>query len=219
MNKFLTFLLLIILVACNEPIRFEQPQPARQRNLNKIPRQLRGTYLSTSDSTYLTIDQQVIVDWADVEVIALRDSLDLDIDSADIAEMSDSVIQVIYGDRNLNIMLMGDSAKVHYFYRDTIFEISDEQLVRRYKGHYFLNYRKGKYNWRVRKLTLENKLLSFSEIISPKDITNLKEITEVKEIRSDSGKVIGYKLNPTRKELRKLMKHNFGDVATYRKLE
>ena len=61
--------------------------------------------------------------------------------------------------------------------------------------------------------------LSFSKVRIPEDITVLKEITELEEIKSDSGKVIGYKLKPTRRELKQLMKHSFTETKTYKKVE
>ena len=82
-----------------------------------------------------------------------------------------------------------------------------------------MNYRRTDNDWRVRRLTLDKDDLSFSRVRIPKDITQLKEITEVEEIKADSGKMISYKLNPTRKELKRLMNHSFYDTKKYKKLE
>ncbi len=208
------------MIACEERVKFEEPQPSDRNDLNQIPRKLRGSYISNSDSTFLTISEDRIVEWMDLETRTLIDSLDMEIDSTMMTEVTPDSVQVIDGAFNLSFkFLPSDSVIVYYSYRDTVFEISNEQVLRRFKGHYFLNYRRTEDNWIVRRLTLDKGELSFSKVRVPEDFNELKEITEVKEIKSDSGKVVGYKLNPTRKELKQLMKHSFSETKTYQRLE
>lgn len=221
MNKLILSLLLgLTLLACEDSVKFEEPQPPEKKDLNQIPRRLRGTYFSTSDSIFLTINKTQIIEWVDIETRTLIDSLDIEIDSTKISEQTPDSIQISEGMYNLNFkFLSGDSVIVYYSYRDTLFEISHEHLLRRFKGHYFLNYRRTENDWRIRRLTLDKDELSFSRVRIPEDITQLNEITEVEEIKSDSGKVVGYKLKPTRKELKQLMKHSFSDTKKYKKVE
>ena len=216
-RTFSLMLIILILVSCEESIKFEEPQPSNHVNLTRIPKQLQGSYYSISDDTYLTINDQVIVDWTDSKYKTLIDSLTLEIDSTKIKEETDDFVNIVDGRYKLNLHLFGDSVLVHYSYRDTLFEISDRHILRRFKGHYFLNYKKSETNWKVRRLTLNKKELSFSKVRIPADITTLQQVTGMQEIKSDSGKVVGYKLKPTRKELKKLMKHNFSETKTYRK--
>lgn len=220
MNKAITiFLLIVTLWSCEDPIKFEEPQPPNQNDLKRIPKKLRGSYLSTIDSTYLKIDERTIVDWTDIEFMTLVDSLEYEIDSTKIIREFANYIEVIDGNVNLNFRLFGDSVLVRGSLRDTLFEISETHILRRFKGHYFLNYKRSDANWKVRRLTLSKKELSFSMVRKPEDIEILKEITEVKEIKSDSGKLTGYKLKPSRKELKRLMKLSFTETKTYKKLE
>ncbi len=209
---------LIILSSCIEDrIKFEEPQPSNQKDLKRIPKKLRGTYFSTSDSTYLAINDITIIDCMNAEFRTLKDSLDIEIDSTKIVNQSSNSIKVEYGKIALLLKTYGDSIFVKYSYRDTLFEISERQILRRLKGHYFLNYMWSETNWRVRRLTFENDLLTFSKVRLPKDITSLQEITNVRTIESDSGKVIGYKLKPTRGEMKKLMKQSFSETKSYKK--
>lgn len=220
MNRTFALVLLILTIgSCEDSIKFEEPQPPNQSDLKRIPKQLRGFYQSTSDSTYLTINERAIIDWTEIQFRTLRDSLDIEIDSTKIVREATDYIEVIDGKYNLGFKLFGDSVLVDYSYRDTLFEISDRHILRRFKGHYFLNYKRSETNWSVRRLTLNKKKLSFSKVRIPEDIETLKEITEVKEIKSDSGRVTGYKLNPSRKELKKLMKLSFSETKTYKKVE
>lgn len=221
MNRLTIVLLLgLALVACEDVVKFEEPQPVGKKGLNQIPGRLRGTYFSASDSTFLTINKTQIIEWVDIESRTLIDSLDIEIDSTKITGQTSDSIQISEGAYTLSFkFLPGDSVIVYYSYKYTIFEISHDHLLKRFKGHYFLNYRRTDNNWRVRRLTLNNDDLSFSRIRVPEDITQLKEITEVQELKSDSVKVISYKLNPTRKELKRLMNHSFSETKKYKKLE
>jgi hypothetical protein len=219
MNRLTLFLLLAsTFFACEDSLKFEEPQPADKNDLNQIPKKLRGTYFSNTDSTYLTINQEEVIEWADIVTRTIIDSLDLEIDSTKINEQTPDSIQIIEGKYDLRFkFLSGDSVIVYYSYRDTLFQISDEHILRRFKGHYFLNYRRNENDWQVRRLTLNKGELSFSRVRIPKDITELQEITDVQEIKSDSGKVVGYKINPSRKELKQLMKLSFSETKTYRR--
>ncbi|MDH5684335.1 MAG: hypothetical protein OEZ20_07720 [candidate division WOR-3 bacterium] len=221
MNKLIYFLLIgLSFLACEESMKFEEPQPKDRNDLNQIPRKLRGTYSSESDKTFLTINNEQIIEWAEIVTRTMIDSLDLEIDSTKINELTTDSIQIIDGTYNLGFkFLPKDSVIIYYSYRDTIFEISNEHILRRFKGHYFLNYKQTENDWRIRRLTLDRGKLSFSKVRVPEDITVLKEITELEEIKSDSGKVIGYKLKPTRRELKQLMKHSFTETKTYKKVE
>ncbi|MEM6829961.1 MAG: hypothetical protein AAF551_05565, partial [Bacteroidota bacterium] len=149
MNKLaLSILLSLTLLACEERLKFEEPQPPDKNDLNQLPRKLRGIYLSTSDSTFLTITETEIIEWVDIVTKSLIDSLDLDIDSTLINEHTPDSIQIIDGKFNLSFkFLTEDSVTVYYSYRDTIFQISNEHLLRRFKGHYFLNYRRTDNDW------------------------------------------------------------------------
>jgi hypothetical protein len=214
-----SILIVLLLGSCDDSIRFEEPQPSNQPNLRHIPKQLRGSYFSSSDSTQLTINDHVIIDWTDVELKIHKDSLDFEIDSTQIVEQSHDFIKINDGKFKIGLKFFEDSVLFNYSYRDTIFEISDRHILRRFKGHYFLNYKRSDGNWKVRKLSLKKRELSFSKVRIPEDIDALKQITEIQEVKSDSGRVIGYNLNPSRKELKQLMKHSFSETKTYKRVK
>jgi len=217
----IVYILLFVssLVACEDRVRFEEPQPTEKNNLRKIPGRLRGTYLSTSDSTYLTIDEKKIVKWSNLEISGLRDSLDLEIDSARLEAVRPDSIWVSDGNYMLTIkQLPNDSLMVYYSYRDTVFQLSEEHVLRKFRGHYFLNYKIRNSQWRVRQLTLENGELSFSKITVPEDLEDLRKISEVEEIDPEKTGEIFYRLKPSKKEFKRLIKHRFYESRRYRKV-
>lgn len=216
----LTFLLLALSCAsCDEAVGFLEPQPTNQRDLKRIPRPLRGVFQSTTDSTYLTIDNKTMVKWMDVEFQGVLDSFDLELDSAQMMRLKNEPILIATHNFQLGLRLAGDSVKGHYALSDTIFHISDERVLRRFKGHYFLNFKKGENNWKVTKLTPLQKGLSFSKIVAVNNIDAIKEITQVDTIMSTGGRIEGYRINPSKKELRELMQQSFHTTETFEKLK
>ena len=220
MNKILCLILIAVtLQSCGDLVKFEEPQPTGKNNLNDISKKLRGTYLSVSDSSFLTINKQTIVKWIEADIRTLIDSLDIEIDSSKISSKSDNLIEITDSEFKLTFEFEGDSVFGHYSHYDTIFRISENHILRKFKGHYFLNYKRSEDNWNVRKITLNKGVLTFSEISVPEDIEKIQQITDVKEIKSDSGQVVGYKINPSRKELKKLLNQNFTESETYKKIK
>jgi len=219
-SKLILVALFFSFQACEESIKFEVPQPPGADNLNSLPKSLWGTYFSNADSTFLTIDAQRIVEWIDLENRTVLDSLGMEIDSTLVTYSISDTIQLTEGmfDIRLKFLPM-DSVIIFYSYRDTVFEISEKQILRKYRGYYFLNYERKEKNWNVRRLTLIKGELSFSKVRITKDISELRQITGVEELKTDSGTVVGYRLNPTRRELKELMKHSFSETATYQKLK
>ncbi len=216
----LLLLICLTFFACEDTVKFVKPQPAGSKDLGEIPKKLLGTYFSASDSMHLTITEHAMLKWMEIDGVMLIDSLDIELDSTKIVKQTPDFTQAI-GD-NYEIMLSffsPDSVWIHYSFHDTLFAISDQQVLKKFKGNYFLNYEKGEDSWQVRRLTLEKGELLFSKVKLPEDIEKVKELTELQEVTSDSGKVVGYKLKPTRKELKKLMKSSFLETSSYRRVE
>ena len=73
---------------------------------------------------------------------------------------------------------INDSLEINVFFIDTIFNLNNEDILRKYKGYYFLNKKYADYGWEVQKLHLKKGKLFIGEIIMESEITQLKEISE-----------------------------------------
>jgi hypothetical protein len=59
--KILSMIIILTgLVACEPPVTFTEPQPVSTDNLSEFPRRLKGVYLSLSDSSTLSISDNLI---------------------------------------------------------------------------------------------------------------------------------------------------------------
>lgn len=220
MNKLIFIAVITLLLgACAEPIRFEQPQPANKKDLATIPKKLRGKYQSRSDNAYLTITANNVVEQVTFQTKTIIDSLDIEIDSTYITNRTPNSFQLTHKNQRFDFNFFSkDSVLVNYSYQDTIFSISPQQLLRRFKGHYFLNYAH-KTGWSVRCMTFKKGELSFSEISTKEDIDKLKEVTATEMIGTDSTQSTNYILKPDRQELKRLLKQHFAITKRYLKIK
>jgi len=207
------------MTSCSDnSFRFEEPQPLNQPNLIKIPKKLRGTYYASNDSTYLYITSKDIIKQKKFSFSGLTDSLDIEIDSTKITYYNQDHLSASEDGFKLDLFLKNDSAFVQFSMTDTIFSLSSNQILRKYKGHYFLNRLRRNGFWRIEKIDISRKSLSFSTLRIPDDITSLSEITAIEPVTNSEKKIVAYQLNPSKKELKKLMKKTFRTTGKYRKI-
>ena len=105
----------------------------------------------------------------------------------------------------------GDSLVTHIHRIDTLFLMDYDNVVRKFKGYYFLNTRYDEEGWVVKKIKLSKGQLVVSYISTEQDINNLKKITE-----STQDTVAPYKFKPTKKEFKEFIKNEgFSDSETF----
>ena len=202
-------IILTSLVACEPPVTFTEPQPVDTDNLSKFPRRLKGVYLSLSDSSILSINDKLIQRTYDFDYKIHPNQLD------STARLSgDTLINLETKEREL-IKRDGDSLKIHIHSVDTLFQMDYDNVVRKFKGYYFLNTRYDKTRWKVEKMNLSKGQLILSSISTKEDIKNLKEITETTQ-----DTVTNYNFTATKKEFKKFVKNDgFSDSETFVKLK
>jgi hypothetical protein len=109
----------------------------------------------------------------------------------------------------------GDSIITHVHYIDTLFQINYDNVVRKFKGYYFLNKRYDKESWEVQKMKLSKGKLMISSISDKNDIESLKTITE-----SSEDTVAPYNFTASKKQFKEFLKNNgFSDSETFVKLK
>ena len=197
--KRLFFLLLvvsIVLISCEEPITFSEPQPMNVSSLEKFPNRIQGKFLSKDDSSFLNISK--------VYVVRVYDFLDKistnEIDSS-VIRKGDTLIDISTNQIAL-IVSEDDSLKIKIHIEDTIFKISSDNVLKKYKGHYFLNLKKDENNWEVKKLSYNKGELIISSINSEVEINNLEEITGTSS--GDSTEQITF--SPSKKQFKEFLK-------------
>lgn len=195
LHRFFLFCFSICITSCDGPVvTFEIPQPLGIKNETAFPSKLIGKYLSKIDSTIITISDSIISRGFNIKYVMCRKELDT---------MKHFVLQkdTLYNKQTqekLFIVCIRDTLYTPFHLQDTLFRISENGILRKDKGYYFLNmkYRSG---WEVQKLELVKGKLNLSSISELSEIENLKQLTE------DSKDSL-LQFSPDKKEFRKFVK-------------
>jgi hypothetical protein len=195
--KFITTIIILTsLVACAPPVTFNEPQPTNTDNLSEFANRLQGHYLSSADSSVLIIDAKTIQRIYDFDYTINSSQID-----SNSRLSGDTIINVTTNTREI-VKRAGDSLVTHINYIDTLFQIDYDNVVRKFKGFYFLNKRLDKESWEVKKIELSKGQLIVSSISSKEDIENLKAITE-----STQDTVAPYNFAATKKQFKEFVKN------------
>lgn len=203
--------LLFTLTTCGTDVKFENPQPLWGKNLKFIPKDYYGQYKGLKDSSLIIIDSISINKlWKNNEFMH-RDSLEKELKTS---IKRDTIIYIkdqFSHDQNskaltLNIKVINDSTRVMFRGYETLFEVSDSQIVRTFKNYCLLNFKTKDGYWLVKTLKLNENRLDFSDLINSKEIENFGNITNITTIKDTANKVVEYRLNPTKRELKKILR-------------
>ena len=209
------FILFATLISCKKsdaPIAgFDEPQPIDISNLSKIPNCFFGNYLNIKDSSLLVINENVIKrvnNFSGKIHIKELDSLNV---------LSGNVVTNLKTKERTQVRRINDSLLFHQNYTDTIFRLSKINVLKKYKGYYFLNILFEEKNWETKKVKLSKGKLTISTINSIEEIQNLEKIT------ASSHDTISqvFKFTPTKRQFKKFVnEEGFGEEdETYIKQE
>jgi|GEM_PF-343070 len=211
------FACLISISSCLPEFYFEEPQPHQKKNQKKFKKDYRGTYICLLDSSTLFILEDKIIQQQSFSAKMLQS----DIDSIEQIELKDGFIYSSHLKKPIPTTLKEDTVLFDWIIDTTFFEIAEGQLLRHFKGYYFLNYIDTNKLWTVKTLFLdeEDQLSIGSLFFAKAEIEAIKEITKATPIYNSAGKITNYKLRPTRKELKKILDmHLYKTVLVYKKV-
>lgn len=162
---------LLFLGSCEPVATFTEPQPAGSENESRFSSKIQGDYWSDETAELLHIgDQYISSQYNEVEKIH-KDSLEQHYQL-----IGDTLYNTKTGLKE-RVELRNDTINIYRNYTDTLFLISDNELLKRWKGYYFLNTKHSDSAWEVQQLWLQKGKLTIGEISSLADINALQEIT------------------------------------------
>lgn len=199
-----------ILVSCGRKtedyVRFEAAQPDGFSNEKGIPKKIIGQYLSLDDSSKLIITGGLIIKYSIEELSGKLDSIDLE----DVN--GDTSFSITDSGMTFDVKVKGDSTFQRWSYYDTIFNTSEGDIIRKYKGRYFLNRQVSVGSWQVTTLSRIDNGVILGTVSTKEEIDNLRALTDTK---SDSV----FSFRPTKRQLKTFLKENgFREKDTYLKI-
>jgi hypothetical protein len=113
----------------------------------------------------------------------------------------DTLINKATGQREIAVVT-GDSIIVHHQGIDTLFAVSSQGVLKKFKGYFFLNRQLASSYWEVYRLSLEKNMLIIGHITDSTDIALLKELSE------NTHDSTGYVFRPTQKQFNTYLKRD-----------
>lgn len=219
MKKYWYLIFLAQLFSCDvsEPeaaIEFDTPQPENVRNEKSFRPQFIKSYFHTQDSSdVLVIGRKGIFRIQQMNLMISASEVD---SSEEIRLTRDKLFLSEDDEDGLPYFMKNDTIHITHKRIDTVFFISDKQVLRSYKGNYYLNYLQNDGFWQVKKVELNKGNLRISSLNTGMDFNKLKKATEIREIKDEQGKVIDFVAHPSKKEFKKFIDHGgFGEEVTY----
>jgi len=164
--------ILILQGSCKIEATFDTPQPENEKSIASFPKHLLGEYSDSQHLSILTISNKLITRHFEFDYKEHKDSV-----SSLYRLIGDTLIDTESG-RKEKIVLEGDSIIRHENSIDTIFYLSGNNLLKKYKGFYFLNIKYNELGWEVKKLSLKKGVLTIGSVSGKDDMQKLEEITE-----------------------------------------
>jgi hypothetical protein len=116
--------------------------------------------------------------------------------------------------QTIKTIIQGDSVIIFYPFSDTLFCLSDKNILKQYKGFYFMSLLYKANAWEVRKIDWTRRSLSISDINAEEEIQNLKEKLEVVQ-----DTLSPYQYKASKKQFKALVKTGgFNDQETFVRL-
>lgn len=190
--------------SCDSPATFVTPQPELDKNESHFNWRYRGSYMSNNDSSLLIIDKHHIrQEWS-----IILESTKSEIDSASDWHIKDGALYIKDNPEPFVMSMNGDSVRVMLDWVDTLFSISPSNVLRKWRGYYFLNFMHGPQSWGVEVLKLDRHgALNLLEMRNNSEIEKIEPITDVEKELGQDGEVVNVRLRPSKRQLKDLIQN------------
>ncbi len=223
MKNILYLFLTVLLFSCGdfEYVRFETAQPDGVKESGSFSRRVQGEYincLSTDDR--LKISDKVILNSRTFKFKSHRSDLEFDSTST-VNRESDIELTRLFKSEGYEIEIRGDSIYASHTDVDTIFQISENQILKKFKSSYFLNFKEHETFWIVKRLNLIKDTLLIGHITPSDTLLQFDFVVKNEDYNeSDSTTITEYSINPSKREFKELMKQNsFKEGECYYKMK
>ena len=203
MKSFILYsVLFLILTACTEPgVVFTEPQPQGIDFQAQIPLVYRGFFFCESDSSTVHINGKTIYKEKNMVL-----NLHLDeIEKEENLSLNNGNLEIKNWPETYPVDIIGDSIYSEIQLRDTLFNLSEKNRLKVFRGHQILNKQLGPDKWEVIILSLDSDLdLRLTMAFLPEDLERLEKITPVKDISTEDQ--IQLSLSPSIEEFQQIVR-------------
>ncbi|MBT8185243.1 MAG: hypothetical protein KJN76_10405 [Eudoraea sp.] len=198
----LLFIFLGVMVSCEPPVVFGEPQPKGAKSLSKIPDNYHGNFWCSMDSASLFIDDKNFIKRKEFLIKLTRK----EIDSSNDMRIQNNRLYVEDWGSSFPMEEKGDTIISKLVLLDTIFTIRKKQVLKPFKGHLILNTQLHDNAWAVLVASLKDGgFLSLARADLPENISQLDSITPVKTLAEQDEKGTQILITPTAEQFGRIL--------------
>ena len=187
---------------CDPPVVFTEAQPVGEEARPSFEDSYQGTWFCEEDSAWVKVSPTLMYKKKTWSLLFTRAELD----SMEEVKLEGNRLYIEPLDQYVDLKYQNDSLLYgDFIIRDTMFNLELEgQVIKYYRGHEILNFKKSDDNWEIWILSLDAvKNLSVARAEIPGDLEKLEAMTRVTQIGpTDNPR---YQLSPSKTEFRKLI--------------
>lgn len=203
MKVLVVCLLFIFLTSCDDTeVWFETSQPEGKRELSTFPKRLQGKYKSCFQTKVLMIEEDKMKLFTRLQLRSHIDDLKID-PSENINKKDTNQLKRRLEEEGWTIFINNDTIYGEVTMTQTLFKISDKNVLKKFRGGYFLNEKQMENSWQVSRLELKKDSLFIGKI-TPSD--SLLSFDFISKMEHDSLRSSNYLVKSNKKELNKLLK-------------
>lgn len=210
--------ILLLFYSCSENVSFEKAQPVQGQKLNQIPLVYHGVYFDPEDSSKVEVRSDMIVQYDKelVEVAEPLDSILSDIDQepdVSIISRGDGFVEInLWNIAEEKLEIRNDSVYGLIRLPQILFSLKKGDILKQFNGCQFFNVKDNDDGYYLRKVNLDENILTISKIDNAEDLPSLSNIS------SNSDKK-GKRLRPTKKQFRRINQNSFNISRELKKVE
>jgi hypothetical protein len=225
LKKTVYILFSILLIGCgdyaSDYVRFKTAQPDGVKTSDSFGRKVKGEYNNYSNpNNRLIISDNLILNAQTVHIKIHRDDLEFD-STISIDKNVDDQLTYFLKSKGYGIEITNDTINAFQTFFDTLFNISKNQILKKFKGSYFINFKVDENSWKVQRFNLQKDTLLIGQITPSDTLLRFNFIVKNEELNeSDSSTINEYFIHSSKKEFKKLLKPNsFEETECYYKVK
>jgi hypothetical protein len=194
-----------------DSVRFDAPQPPGVEPLNKFSDRIQGDYVDFCDQNILLTIEKGLIRRTGVFTFACRRSEVEPDSSANVNILNDKELTEYLNKQGGVARIVNDSVFFSEIWKDTLFKISTEHVLKKFRSNYYLNFKLEPNYWLVKKVSLLKDTLYIGEITPGDTLLRFDFVSKETDLeKNDTGKteiqLSDYIFKPNRKEFKELLK-------------
>ena len=195
--------MITVLVHCQSPVGFTEPQPLDEPQLSVIPTEYRGIYWCATDSITLIIDDQIIYKQKKYDTKISKSQLESNSDLT----FKNNMLYAKELSESYPAVQIGDTIFVQITLKDTLFSDYSGAVLKYFKNRLILNKPLNNDLWDVTIISLKKQnTLSLTKATIPSNLEEIEQITPIQKYNAYNDETpVQIIIAPTKAEFEQIL--------------